>query len=103
MPGYYSSVTVVPDYITNVQKVRPEGPLPPQYTVMFWRELGFLSGNFGFELIGSPTIDLTHAGNTTLEGYRTGLESLRYFGMLKYFVIMDGRGEGENTLNYPAK
>lgn len=96
MPGYYSSVNVVPDYIVNEQKVRPDGPLSPQFTVMFWRELGFLSGYFGFEVLGSPMLDLTHASNTTLKGYSSGLQSLAFFGKLSNMVILDGRGEGEN-------
>lgn len=61
---------------------------------MFWRELGFLTGNAGYQLLGSPRLDLTHVGNTTLKGYNEGIQSLAYFGMLSNMVILDGRGEG---------
>ena len=94
--GYYSSVTVIPDYVVNEQKKRPEGRLPPRYVLMFWRELGFLTGNAGFPMLGSPKLDLTHASNTTLAGYKLGMKSLKFFSLIKNMVVLDGRGEGEH-------
>lgn len=90
---------MVPDYILNEQKLRPDGPMPPQYTVMFWRYLAIYTWYFGFELLGSPMLDLTHAGNTTLHGHLDGIQSLKEYSMLSAMVILDGRGEGETNIS----
>lgn len=96
LAGYYSDVYVVPDYVANLQNhTLPPTRLPQQYVMMFWRELYFLTGAFGFEMIGSPSLDLTHAGNTSLAGHMNGMKGLFFFASLAQFLIRDGSGEGE--------
>ena len=96
--GYYSDVHVVLDYIINKQnQTDSRNRLPSEFVVMFFRELSFLTGYFDFELLGSPTIDLTHAGNTTLKGHMNGAKALIFFGRFDKFMVRDGRGEGNST------
>lgn len=87
---------MITDYIMNQQRVPSyHDRLPSNFVPMFWRELYFLTGYGGFELLGSPSIDLTHASNTTLKGYMKGMAALKLFSGLSKFVIRDGRGDGK--------
>ncbi|XP_067933303.1 uncharacterized protein [Watersipora subatra] len=96
LKGYYSDVEVIPDYIINKQNHTTfSHRIPPEAVVLFWRELYFLTGYFGYDFLASPTIDLSYASNTTLSGHMNGLKAIGFLAPMAALIIRDGRGEGQ--------
>lgn len=93
--GYYSDVTVVADHIMNPPMTPPPNQLDPRDVLLLWRRLSFRAWPLNQTVMGAPSIDLTHASNTTLRGHIEGMKELQVMTMMSNFIIRDARGNGK--------
>ena len=94
LTGYYSNAEVVAYHIINPQKAAPPHTLDPRDVLYLWRKLSFRAHQFNTTVIGAPSIDLTHEGNTTLQGHVDGIRELQVWTWMPNFIIRDGRATG---------
>ena len=81
-------------HIINPLKAAPPHTLDPRDVLYLWRKLSFRARQFNATVIGAPSIDLTHEGNTTLQGHVDGIRELQVWTWMPNFIIRDGRATG---------
>lgn len=86
---------MIADRVVDIQQNSEPESTQAKDVLFLWRHISKEALTYNMSVIGAPSLDLTHASNTTIQGHIDGMTELAIWTWMNDFIIRDSTGSGE--------